>query len=78
MKRNFNGAAKAPQNVKLGFKIHFLVFLLIAPAIWLIWYLTNTTYPWPLWSTPAWALGVIFHYLGAFVFKKQKLQTTTL
>jgi len=34
------------------------------PAIWLVWYLTHRTYPWPLWSTPAWALGLLFHYPG--------------
>jgi len=69
MKRN----AVTPENAKLGFKIHFLVFLFIAPAVWIIWYLTNTTYPWPLWSTTAWAVGVLFHYLGKFVFKKDKI-----
>lgn len=54
---------------KKGFRIHFIVFLLATPAIWLVWYLTDRTYPWPLWSTPAWAVGVLFHYLGVFVFK---------
>lgn len=57
-------------NPKKGFRIHLLVFLLVTPAIWLVWYLTDQTYPWPLWSTPAWAIGVLFHYLGVFVFKK--------
>jgi hypothetical protein len=56
---------------KKGFRIHLLVFLLTVPAIWAVWYFTDTTYPWPLWSTPAWALGVLFHYLGVYVFKKQ-------
>lgn len=57
---------------KKGFKVHLLVFLIITPAIWLVWYLTHGTYPWPLWSTPAWAVGVLFHYLGVYVFKKSK------
>lgn len=72
MKTKFNIDAKA-HNPKLGFKIHFLVFLLATPIIFLIWYLTNTTYPWPLWSTSAWAVGVLFHYLGVFVFRKNKI-----
>jgi hypothetical protein len=62
----------APVNPKKGFRIHLLVFLLATPAIWLVWYLTDRTYPWPLWSTLAWAIGVLFHYLGVFVFKKSK------
>lgn len=62
----------APINAAKGFKIHLIVFILATPAIWLVWYLTDTTYLWPLWSTPAWAIGVLFHYLGVFVFKKSR------
>jgi hypothetical protein len=54
-----------------GFRIHLIAFLLLTPAIWIVWYLTDRTYPWPLWSTPAWAVGVLFHYLGVYVFKKK-------
>ncbi|MFC0778779.1 2TM domain-containing protein [Flavobacterium sp. HJSW_4] len=72
MKTKFNIDTKA-HNPKLGFKIHFLAFLLATPIIFLIWYLTDTTYPWPLWSTSAWAVGVLFHYLGVFVFRKNKI-----
>lgn len=59
-------------NLKKGFRIHLLVFLLATPAIWLVWYLTDRTYPWPLWSTAAWAIGLLFHYLGVYVFKQSK------
>jgi hypothetical protein len=62
----------APIDPKKGFRIHLLIFLLVTPVIWLLWYLTDRAYPWPLWSTPPWALGVLFHYLGAFVFKRSK------
>ncbi len=57
-------------NPRKGFRIHLLAFLLATPATWLVWYLTGSNYPWPLWSTPAWAIGVLFHYLGVFVFKQ--------
>ena len=67
-----NWASQSIESLKKGFKIHLIVFLLATPAIWLIWYLTSTAYPWPLWTTPAWAIGVVFHYLGVFVFKKNK------
>ncbi|WP_157976930.1 2TM domain-containing protein [Taibaiella helva] len=65
----YNATSIQPQK---GFRIHLIVFLLSTPAIWLVWYLTDRTYPWPLWSTPAWAVGVLFHYLGVYVFKKSK------
>jgi len=64
--------AVAPVHLKKGFNIHLLVFLLTVPAIWLIWSVTNQTYLWPLWQTGAWAIGIVFHYLGVFVFKKAK------
>lgn len=68
---HFNkGYKTAPIDPKKGFKIHLLVFVLTTPVIWLIWYLTSTVYPWPLWSTPAWAIGILFHYLSVYVFKK--------
>ncbi|MGC3947751.1 MAG: 2TM domain-containing protein [Chryseolinea sp.] len=60
------------ESLKKGFRIHLLSFVVGVPAIWLIWYLTSTTYPWPLWATPAWAIGVVFHYLGVFVFRRNK------
>jgi hypothetical protein len=67
-----NWDAPAQINQKKGFRIHLLIFFLAVPAMWIVWYLTDRTYMWPLWSTPAWALGLLFHYLGVFVFKKSK------
>jgi len=61
----------AQNRARKGFKIHLLVFLLVTPAIWLVWFLTSQTYPWPIWSTPGWAIGVLFHGLGVYVFRKQ-------
>ncbi|MBO9611446.1 MAG: 2TM domain-containing protein [Dyadobacter sp.] len=64
--------AAAPVKLKKGFNIHLLVFLLTVPALWLVWSLTNQTYLWPLWQTGAWVIGIVFHYMGVFVFKKAK------
>ncbi|WPO78885.1 2TM domain-containing protein [Flavobacterium sp. KACC 22761] len=74
MKTKFNIETKTSKNSKLGFKIHLLAFLLATPIVFIIWYLTDTTYPWPLWSTASWAIGIIFHYLGVFVFKNNNLK----
>ena len=59
-------------NPRKGFRVHLLVFLLVTPIIWIIWYLTDTTYPWPIWQTIGWGVGLLFHYLGVFVFKKSQ------
>ena len=74
MKQDFNLSGTSAKQLKLGFRIHLLAFLVLTPAIWIVWSFTDTTYPWPLWSTPAWLVGVIFHYLGVFVFKKRNQQ----
>lgn len=70
MKNLTKSSKTALINPVKGFRIHLLVFLLVTPVIWIVWYLTNSSYPWPLWSTLGWAIGVIFHYLGVYVFKK--------
>lgn len=64
-------ASKA--DLKKRFRIHLVVFLIATPAMWLVWYLTGTSYPWPLWATGAWIVGIVFHYLGALVFKKHEV-----
>ena len=76
MKQALSVYATTQKQNKLGFNIHLLAFLVLTPASWIVWLLTDTTYPWPLWSTPAWAIGVLFHYLGAFVWKKSILKNS--
>lgn len=70
--RNLAIGQTVAHNLVKGFRIHLLVFVLIIPIIWTIWFLTDTTYPWPAWQTTAWAIGLLFHYLGVFVFKNKK------
>lgn len=65
-----NKLIAARTNPVKGFRIHLLIFLVTIPAIWLVWYLTDRNYPWPLWNTSGWFIGILFHYLGVFVFKK--------
>jgi hypothetical protein len=55
---------------KKGFKIHLLVFVLTIPAIWVIWFFTDKRHLWPAWQTAAWGIGLLFHYLGVYIFKK--------
>lgn len=72
MTHSVHGAKAADIDPRKGFRIHLLVFLLATPATWLAWYLSTRSYPWCLWSTPAWGIGVLFHYLGVYVFKRLK------
>lgn len=71
MKNLANGHTVAQINPAKGFRIHLLVFVLTIPIIWAIWFFTDRTYLWPLWQTSAWAAGLLFHYLGVFIFKNK-------
>jgi 2TM domain len=38
--------------------------------LWIIWLFTGDThsYPWPIWPTMGWGVGVIFNYLAVYKF----------
>jgi len=70
MKHRINRGAGALLNPKKGFRIHLLVFIITLPVIWTIWYLTDRSYPWPIFPTAGWSIGIIFHYMKVFFFDK--------
>jgi DMSO reductase anchor subunit len=72
MRNLANEQTVAPISPKKGFRIHLLVFVLTIPTCWLIWFFTDRTYLWPLWQTITWGIGLLFHYLGVYVFKSKK------
>lgn len=51
---------------RVGFKIHFTVFVIGIFINWIVWALTDTSYMWPIWPTIGWSIGILFHYLGVF------------
>jgi len=58
---------------RVGFKQHLRTYLFVNAAVWAI-YLSLTffvdrrigTFPWPLFMTLGWGIGVISHYFGAY------------
>ncbi len=62
---------------RASFKSHLLTYLIVNTFLWAIWYFTmlhegrsSNTYPWPIWSTLGWGIGLVFHYAGAYVIPK--------
>ena len=59
---------------RAGFKRHLGTYVLVIAFLWAIWFFTgndsgagNNKYPWPIWPTGGWGLGLLFHYISAYV-----------
>ncbi len=61
---------------RASFKRHLTAYVVINIFLWIIWFFTNETYgvdnsslpfPWPLWTMFGWGIGLVFHYLSAYV-----------
>lgn len=57
--------------VRAGFKIHLTTYLVVNTALWIIWFVKGGahTYPWPVWPTVGWGIGIVSNYLTAYQFK---------
>jgi len=61
---------------RAGFKMHLRSFLLVNAALWLIWLvltgfdsgvgLRGRSFPWPLWATLGWGIGLVSHYVSVY------------
>ena len=48
---------------RVEFRTHLMVYLVMNGVMWLIWWFTGQGYPWPIWPTAGWGIGLLFHYL---------------
>jgi len=59
---------------RASFKSHAITYVIVNAFLWGIWYFTSARYshhsgyPWPIWSTLGWGIGLGFHFAGAYVF----------
>lgn len=56
---------------RASFKYHLATYVVVISAMWIFWYFVSgeyNSYPWPIWPTMGWGIGLLFHFLGAFVF----------
>ena len=57
---------------KKGFYTHLAVYVVVNIMLVLIWaFPSGGGYPWFLWPLGGWGIGVLFHFLGVFVFSRQ-------
>ena len=68
---------------RASFKKNLVSYVIVNVFLWGIWFFTgnqhsgidigewNTRhYPWPIWPTLGWGIGLAFHYAGAYIFPK--------
>ncbi|MEP6711379.1 MAG: 2TM domain-containing protein [Ferruginibacter sp.] len=63
---------------RAGFKGHLLAYIIVNVFLWSLWYYTSfknmqnqwSPYPWPIWTTLGWGIGLAFHFTGAYIFPK--------
>lgn len=63
---------------RAGFRMHFLVYILMSIIFWLVWGFTikinvakDINFPWPLFPMIGWGVGVFLHYMGAYHWRKK-------
>jgi hypothetical protein len=59
---------------KLGFIKHFIVYVLVLIALTILNNLTSGGYQWWLWIAFGWGIGVIAHFLSAYIFQGGDLE----
>lgn len=42
---------------------HITSYLLVNTMLWVIWFVTGSSFPWPIFATLGWGVGVVMHYL---------------
>ena len=57
---------------KKGFFVHFIVYIIVNAVLIIIWAVgTGGGFPWFIFPLAGWGIGVLFHFLGVFVFNNQ-------
>ena len=57
---------------KKGFFTHLAVYIIVNIMLVLIWaFATGGGHPWFIWALGGWGIGLLFHFLGVFVFSKR-------
>ena len=64
--------AKTRVEEKKGVIIHFIVYIVVNIILALIWaFAAGGGFPWFIFVLGGWGIGLLFHFLGVFVFKKK-------
>lgn len=71
-------ASRAPSfwkqaKARAGFLMHLRTYVFVNGVLWLIWLILSFVYrehwgpyPWPVWSTFIWGIGLVSHYFSVY------------
>ena len=64
--------AKKTVEEKKGFYIHLIVYICVNAILVVIWAFTDRGHgvPWFVFPLGGWGIGLLFHFLGVFVFSR--------
>ncbi|OIN57589.1 2TM domain-containing protein [Arsenicibacter rosenii] len=58
---------------RVGFKMHLRTYVIVLAGLWAIWLVTSLffnksgfIYPWPIWATLGWGIGLASHYFSVY------------
>lgn len=63
---------------RASFKNHAFIYVIINLFLWATWYFSGydageregDIFPWPIWTTLGWGIGLAFHFVSAYLFPK--------
>jgi len=69
---------------RASFRNHLIIYIIINGFLWAVWFFTGNHrgdfdimgawdgrhFPWPIWSTLGWGIGLAFHFAGAYIFPR--------
>ena len=57
--------AKKRAEEKIGFYVHFVVYLMVNLLLYVIWWTNGAQMPpWPMWATIGWGIGIVAHFIA--------------
>ena len=66
--------AKKRVEEKKAFYTHLVVYIIVNAMLVLVWWLTSgngSRFPWFVFPLGGWGIGLLFHFLGVFVFDRK-------
>jgi hypothetical protein len=60
---------------RASFKSHLFSYIVVNCFLWALWYFgdgyDSGKYPWPIWPTLGWGIGLVFHFIGAYIYPQE-------